>query len=284
MVSAGGAAVRDGAAVAAASVAHVGIGEVFVIAGQSNSANHGEEKQVPKSGLVAAFDGKAWRLAEDPQPGASGNGGSFIPAFGDAMAARFGVPVGIVAAGAGGTSVREWLPKGARFPNPPTVMNNVVAAEGEWASKGGLFDRLAARIKPFGKGGIRAVLWHQGESDANQRDATRTLPGHLYSAYMEKLIGATRREAGWQIPWFVAQASYHTPDDPGSDDIRQAQAALWQSGVALQGPDTDALTGDLRDSGGQGVHFSAKGLRAHGAAWAQRVGDWLEAGRAAPPR
>ncbi len=31
--------------VAEANVAHVGVGEVFVIAGQSNSANHGGEKQ-----------------------------------------------------------------------------------------------------------------------------------------------------------------------------------------------------------------------------------------------
>ena len=36
---------KDGKTVAETSVAHVGIGEVFLVAGQSNSANHGEEKQ-----------------------------------------------------------------------------------------------------------------------------------------------------------------------------------------------------------------------------------------------
>ena len=60
-----------------ASVAHVGVGEVFVIAGQSNSANHAEEKLSPKSDKVVAFDGKSWKSANDPQPGASGGGGSF---------------------------------------------------------------------------------------------------------------------------------------------------------------------------------------------------------------
>ena len=34
--------------------------------------------------------------------------------------------------------------------------------------------------------------------------------------------------------------------------------------------------GELRDSGGSGVHFSGKGLREHGWLWAELVGDWLE--------
>ena len=100
---------------AKSTVEHVGVGEVFVIAGQSNSANYGEEKQKAASGLVASFDGKTWRPAADPEPGAGGNGGSFMPLFGDAMAARYQVPIGIVAMGIGSTSVREWLPSGTRI-------------------------------------------------------------------------------------------------------------------------------------------------------------------------
>ena len=63
------------------AVEHVGVGEVFVVAGQSNSANHGEEKQTTKTGKVATFDGKRWQLANDPQPGASGGGGQFSAAL-----------------------------------------------------------------------------------------------------------------------------------------------------------------------------------------------------------
>jgi hypothetical protein len=99
---------RDGNPIDEATVAHIGIGEVFLVAGQSNSANYGSEKQKPKSGMVTSFDGKTWRVADDPQPGAGGTGGSFIPAFGDAMADRFHVPIGIVSIGVGSTSVREW--------------------------------------------------------------------------------------------------------------------------------------------------------------------------------
>jgi hypothetical protein len=269
--------VHEGGPLAVGGVPHVGLGELFVIAGQSNSANHGEERQTPQTGLVATFDGLAWRLAHDPQPGASGGGGSFIPPFADAIVAKQGVPVGIVACGIGATSVREWLPKGATFPNPPTLTGRVEPlADGQWCSKGAAFEMFVARMQALGPNGFRAVLWHQGESDANQKDTTRTLSGRLYREYLEKVIRDSRRVIGWDAPWFVAQASYHVPGDEGSDDIRAAQASLWRDGVAFEGPDSDALQGDLRERGGQGVHFSGKGLREHGARWAEKVLPWLE--------
>ena len=260
-----------------AAVEHVGIGEVFVVTGQSNSGNHGEEKQTTTTGLVSASDGKGWRLANDPQPGASGGRGSFMPPLGDALATRFKVPIGFIACGAGGTSVREWLPKGATFTNPPTVLGNVQQrVDGQWESGGRLFENLVARMKQAGPNGFRAVLWHQGESDANQADPTRTLAGSLYREYLKTTIRESRREIGWKAPWFVAQASYHVPGDEGSPDIRDAQSSLWKDGTALEGPDSDALKGSLRENGGKGVHFSGPGLREHAARWVDKVAPWLE--------
>jgi hypothetical protein len=265
------------AIVASAEVQHVGVGEVFVVAGQSNSANHGEEKQRPKSGRVATFDGQSWRLADDPQPGASGSGGSFIPPFADAVVAKEGVPVGIIACGIGATSVREWLPKGTTFPNPPTIESRVEQLpDGQWTSNGAAYDNFVERMKSVGPHGFRAVLWHQGESDANQKDPARTLPGRLYREYLEKLIRQSRRDIGWDAPWFVAQVSYHVPGDEGSEDIRNAQASLWQDGIAHAGPDSDALKGRLRERDGAGVHFSGQGLREHGERWASKVLPWLD--------
>lgn len=266
----------DGVA-AGAEVSRIAVGEVFLVAGQSNAANHGEELMRPASGRVAAFDGRQWRPAVDPQAGASGNGGSFLPSFGDALVERLDVPVGLIPIASGGTSVREWLPAGVRFANPPTGMQRVrQAAPGEWESNGALFEVLAGRLQEAGEHGVRAVLWHQGESDANQKDPTRTLPGARYREFLEQVIRDSRRAAGWSVPWFVAQASYHTPDDPGSEDIRSAQRSLWKAGLALEGPDTDALAGAYRDLGGQGVHFSGPGLREHGRRWAAAVVPWLE--------
>ena len=262
---------------ASAVVEHLGVGEVFVVAGQSNSANHGQEKQNTQTQRVASFDGQRWQLANDPQPGASGRGGSFMPPLGDTLVKSFDVPVGFIACGLGGSSVREWLPQGASFPNPPTVESRVEKRpDGTWVSKGAAYDAFVARMKSVGSKVFRVVLWHQGESDANQKDATRTLAGRLYREYLERLIHDSRRDIGWAPPWFVAQVSYHVPGDEASPDIRAAQASLWEDGVAFEGPDSDALKGDLRERDGQGVHFSSKGLHAHAAAWAAKIIPWLE--------
>ena len=269
--------VLDDQPVAEHVVDHVGVGEVFVVAGQSNSANHGEEKQQTNTGKVASFDGKAWRLCEDPQPGASGRGGSFMPPLGDLLAHELQVPVGFVACGIGATSVREWMPEGFRFPNPPTLTGRVRQLDdGQWASDGRAYTMFVQRMQPLGKRGFRAVLWHQGESDANQKDPIRTLPGSLYQDFLKALIQSSRRDMEWEIPWFVAQVSYHVPGDEASPDIRAAQAALWQDGIALQGPDSDALKGDLRENNGQGVHFSAEGLKEHAQSWAEKILPWIK--------
>ncbi|MFN5421966.1 MAG: sialate O-acetylesterase, partial [bacterium] len=263
--------------IAATSVEHVGIGEVFVITGQSNSANHGEEKQYTRTNLVSAFNGTSWQLSNDPQPGASGDGGSFIPPFADAIAKQQKVPVGIVACGIGATSVREWLPKGTRFTIPPTLTGRVEKLQnGEWQSKGEAFDMLVDKMKYLGKFGFRAVLWHQGESDANQpKEANSTLPGNLYTQYLTKLITESQQAIGWKVPWFTAMATYHVPGDEFSTDIQQAQRVLWTSGVAMEGPNTDELKSDMRDNNGNGVHFSAKGLIKHADLWVEKVSPWL---------
>lgn len=270
-------AFKKGNPVGAVTVPHVGVGEVFVVAGQSNSSNHGTEKQQPRTGKVVAFDGTNWRIANDPQPGASGGGGSFIPSFGDALVARFGVPVGVASVGEGATSVREWLPRGERMTNQPTTGANVKAiGPHEWEATGNLFERLTRRLAALGTNGCRAVLWHQGESDAGQAragyPADRQITGEQYCAFMGTLIKASRTRAGWEVPWMTAQATYHSEQDPADEEFRAAQAKLWTSGLTLRGPDTDALGAEYRD----GVHFNAKGLRRHGELWAESVAKGME--------
>ncbi len=267
----------DGRVVAETATEHFAVGELFVVAGQSNSANYGEEKQETASGLVANFDGQRWQLAKDPQAGAGGTGGSFMPPLGDALAKRCGVPVGFLPCGIGSTSVREWLPAGVSFTNPPTLTGRVKQLpDGAWTSDGKAFTNLLASLKACGPQGPRAVLWHQGESDANQADPTRTLAGELYRKYLETIIRESRKACGMETPWLVAQVSYHNPDDEGSPEIRAAQAALWKDGIALEGPDSDALKGELRENGGKGVHFSGKGLHEHAAKWEEKIAPWLE--------
>jgi hypothetical protein len=134
------------------------------------------------------------------------------------------------------------------------------------------------RVAWLGPRGFRAVLWHQGESDANQ-DSGHGISGEQYRVFMEKLIRASRQKAGWEVPWLVAQASYHSEKDPGCDDLRSGQKALWDSGIAFEGPDTDKLGGEYR----AGVHFNAKGLQAHGQLWAEKVAKFIERGEKEKP-
>jgi hypothetical protein len=257
---------------------HVGVGEVFVVAGQSNSTNYGEQKLRPASGLVSTFSGEVWRVADDPQPGVhdGSGGGSFIPPFGDALAEKYRVPIGVASVGHGGTSVRQWLPEGATMDSEPTAAGYYrKTGEHEWTSDGTLFNHMLARIEQLGPGGFRAVLWHQGESDAHQQ------PGHgiapeTYTRMMRLLVSETKKQAGWNFPFLVALATYHVPGDESAPEIREAQKALWDGKTIFEGPDTDTLTGDHRDSGGKGVHLSAKGQIAHGKLWAEKVGAFLD--------
>lgn len=238
--------------VASATVPHFGVGEVFLVAGQSNSTNSGGEGQLKvASGMVSTFDGSSWRIADDPQPGVHdrSTGGSPWPAFGDALYERLRVPVAVAVTGHGGTSITQWKKGDELF---------------EWAM---------TRARQLGKLGFRAVLWHQGESDVQ-------MTSEQYADGLGQIIKDFKASAGWEFPWVVAQVSYHNPQEPRFDSTRNAQKMLWDRGIAVEGPDTDALIGDLRDVGGKGIHFSPKGLTAHGRLWAEKVIPLVEAGPA----
>jgi hypothetical protein len=261
-----------------ATVSHVGVGEVFVISGQSNSTNYGEVRQVTETGMVTTFSGETWRLANDPQPGVQDNSkeGSFIPSFGDALYRKYHVPIGVTSIGHGSTSVRQWLPAGEAVEVMPTMTKYVQQrADGALVSDGTLFNGMMQRIEGLGPRGFRAVLWHQGESDSHQKPE-HEISGETYRRMLEHVILSSRKQAGWEIPWFVANVSYGKPETPSSPAIREAQQNLWRTGVALQGPDTDVLGPAFRQNGGKGVHFNDAGLKAHGLLWAHQVELYLD--------
>jgi hypothetical protein len=229
-------AMKAGKEIGSKVIEHVGVGEVFVGAGQSNSTNSGEERQKTASGLVATFSGRIWRLADDPQPGVhdGSNLGSFWPAFGDAMAARYKVPIGVAVTGHGATRVEQWQPGGD------------------------LFSWLQGRILQLGPQGFRMVLWHQGESDC-------ATPPVEYADRLRTIIEQGNARAGWSLPWMVARVG-----------ATKGQDLLISQHAALEGPYTDPLKGEYRGRNGADVHFSAKGLQKHGELWAEKVGAYLD--------
>ncbi len=232
---------RDGKVVATSQVEPFGVGEVFVTAGQSNSANHGSPRLSPADDRVSARGPSGWRHADDPQPIATGSGGSPWPPLGDMIAAQHDVPVGFVSVGWGGTRVDQWLPGGTLYP------------------------RLKDALAGLGPGGARAVLWHQGESDA----AAHTTGGD-YAARLRAVVAASRADAGYDVAWGVARAAYLPGGSRDAEAVVRAaqQRVIDDDPLVFAGPNTDELGPEYRHDG---VHFNEEGLRAHARGWAEAI-------------
>ena len=155
----------DGVTEASVSVAQVGVGEVFVISGQSNSTNYGQFPQKITTGMVSNFDGHHWVLANDPQPGVQdrSKNGSFIPAFGDALVKKYHVPIGIAATGAGARACGNGCRGEKRSIYAPATMRSCKKiGPNEYESTGELFDGLVARIKALGPHGFARCCGTKG--------------------------------------------------------------------------------------------------------------------------
>lgn len=84
-----------------AAVDRVGVGDVFVTAGQSNAGCFGVPTQRPTDDRVSAYtlSSGTWRFAADPQPDISsfmGTGGSAWPILGSLLARSNQMPVGFI--------------------------------------------------------------------------------------------------------------------------------------------------------------------------------------------
>lgn len=228
------------------TIPRVGIGDIYLTAGQSNAANRGSPAYSPKDDRVVAwnYQTKAWSNAADPMPGASAGGGNGSPwsRLGDMLASREKVPVAFVCMAESGSSIDQWLPHAPK----------------------NLYSRIEAAVKAFPANGFRAVLFHQGESDALASSSAAT-----YKSRLKSIISQSRKDAGWPVPWYIAEASYL----PNSSLAQQLPivagqlAVIYEDPLVFAGPVTDDfhLENKLHD----GVHFNEQGLSDHAAQWAK---------------
>ena len=171
------------------TVKDVLVGDVWLLGGQSNMQGYGllPRKRLPVDPLVRAFfmDDR-WATAKDPihnmwacvdqvhidlcggvRPGKPpANWGACPgPAFGLEMHRRTGVPQGLIACAHGGTSMTQWDPKRK--------------------DEGGksLYGALVRRLVKNGRR-VAGLIWYQGCSDANTRDAP------LYTKRMKEFVTA----------------------------------------------------------------------------------------------
>ena len=226
----------------------VGVGDIFITAGQSNSINFGHPRQKSIETLAVYFDGKKFRDASDPMPSATGNGGTPWPILGDLISRTTRAPVCFYSATVNWLRVQYWIP-GANSKN---------------------IERLVERAKWFGPHGFRAVLWVQGEADADGAPSTATT-AQAYERDAQAMIEFSRAQLGWKVDWFVAGNSYIPPK--GSEDwkpsiaaILSAQKSLWDKGIAFRGPDTNDLVGS-KDYRHDTIHFGQRGLTVHAERW-----------------
>lgn len=243
----------EGQIVAQATSEPFGVGEVFLVAGQSYATNCNDERfQVAdRDRRVVSYDfrNRTWNVAHDPQPaGDTSDGGSIWAPFGDLLVQAYGVPVGLANVAVGATSTSQWK------------------------TDGELFQRLVAvgrQLKDF-----RAVLWQQGESDVIEKTPTAT--------YVERLIEfRAQADQVWEkaIPWYLAKSTLHPTvyNEPnGEANIRNAIETLIESHGFERGPDTDRLDGPNRGPLESRRHFTGLGQRNAAAMWFAALAKQLE--------
>jgi sialate O-acetylesterase len=194
------------------------VGDLWVLAGQSNMAGNGNLVDVtPPTPLVHSFDmADNWGVAREPLhnlPGAADpvhwpkntngererlvgeklaqynarrkKGAGLGLSFAEEMLRRTGVPVGLIPCAHGGTSMSQWDPA--------------------LKDKGGdsLYGSMFRRVEAAG-GKVKGLLWYQGESDANPKDWSEFL------RKFEGFVASGRKDFNQpDLPFYDVQIGRH---------------------------------------------------------------------------
>jgi len=215
------------------SIGPVFVGDLWVLAGQSNMEGVGDLIDVapphPRV-MLLGMDGK-WARAEEPlhwlidspDPVHSGDpktrpersaqthktrtkgSGLGLP-FAVAMAEATGIPVGLVACAHGGTSMAQWNP--------------ALKEQGG----GSLYGSMLRQVKLAG-GKVKGVLWYQGESDALSGPET----SKSYQRVFTDFIASVRSDLSQpELPFYYIQIGrFVTGADPkGWNTVQEAQRLI----------------------------------------------------------
>lgn len=169
-------------------VIHLGVGNLFIIAGQSNSSGYSRDFCVdPLSMDVHLYRNRSkWDLASHPMnestfAGSLANEEMGVPgvspylSFGRLYAKMTGMPVGLIQTSLGGSAMARWNPE-----------------------DGDLYLNMMDKVHETG-GKYSGILWYQGCSDTYPEVAADYLKN--FRNYVE----AVRKELGYEIPVFTMQ-------------------------------------------------------------------------------
>lgn len=169
------------------TIKNVGIGDVFIIAGQSNGSGRGSNNQAFTGAPLGSLYGNDyhWRQLVDPTDSSlnqadpvsddrfinvGGAQGSVWPLVASSFVTSTGLPIAIVQACMGGTGIASWQP-GADHQDRSTL--------------------YGAMVYRALQSGCKAVLWWQGETDSNHSMAEAT-----YEAYLNTIVTAIDADLG----------------------------------------------------------------------------------------
>jgi hypothetical protein len=224
--------------------------DLFLLIGQSNMAGRGVVAEADRSvdPQVMTLDrDDVWVPAVDPihfdKPIAGvGPGRSFALAVAEAQP---GITVGLLPSAVGGSPISSWEP-GALDAATNTHPYD---------------DALRRARKAMETGTLRAILWHQGESDSNAKSAP------VYKEKLITLVARLRRELGApEVPFLIGQLGQfdEKPWDQWWERVNQTheEVAREVDGVYFVPSDGLGHKGDT-------LHFSAAAAHELGRRFAQ---------------
>ncbi|MAZ40893.1 hypothetical protein CL654_02150 [bacterium] len=215
------------------STTTIGIGDIFVIAGQSNGVGKGDNNQsYSHSTLAASLFGNDdnWKELTDPTDDSTNQvdsvsddstfpGGSVWPLVATRFLADQGVPVAFIPAAKSGSFISGW------------AQNSATTT---------LYGSMQRRINTAGGvGGVKAVIFWQGESDSAFQAASTA-----YNTSLDALVSAINSDFG--VKTVVVGMVSASATDEAKNAIREAQVDAWNdnSNVVPGGSLYDLATPD----------------------------------------
>lgn len=271
-------------------VDRVGVGEVFIIAGQSNAQGMPHIQGIGATNDRVNCFGAATntdsggdfyinlspfsKLEANSRIAPRGMNGWCWGRLGDLLVNKLNVPVMFFNAAFEGTSSSTWATtaNGNLAPNPyigGTYQNKL-----PYQDLSDSFHYFATQL------GVRAVLWCQGESDNFFINQKLVVDSERYRSNLQTVINKSRTDSGKDISWVVSLTSggsanpcdfCSTPIVTDANVIRGQQAVINQANNnVFQGPNTDLIQVTNRQDG---VHFHGSGLEQLAAAWNNSLND-----------
>lgn len=266
------------------TVERVGIGEVFIVAGQSNARGVHQIAPNPRNDLVNCVNSNYTEgfPNDPPKPVFTqlDNSAGFTMAprgvgswcwgqLGDMLVKRLRVPIMFFNAAFEGTAVRNWRESAPEGGTAYSVYIGVPYAPRQ------PYINLKVALQFYANMlGVRAVLWHQGEADNFANTSTQD-----YVNDLQFTIRQARQDFNRNMSWVVARATYS--DYYGGPDaavISAQNQVISATPNVFTGPNTDGIQiprnrPPLSDQLLDGVHFDFNGLVEVANAWSTSLDE-----------